>query len=457
MTTLVAPESEVTGPIRTPPLPATASTDAAVHASLKIFQHLTRGYPAPDFALRFWDGSVWTPDEAASPRFTVVLQHPGALRRMFLHRSQVGLGEAFLARDFAVEGDLESSFRLADHLTADVSLADRLRTAQALLSLPATAPAEIGWHAADVHGARHSPSRDRKTVTYHYDTSNDFFAAWLDAAMVYSCAYFSHPAEDLEAAQQRKLGYICRKLRLHRGERLLDIGCGWGGLLIHAARHFDVEATGITLSEPQVLLARERIALAGLGGVCRVDLRDYREMSPGDGLFDKIASVGMVEHVGIARLPEYFAAAWRLLRPGGAFLLHGIGETPASKARRGPSFADHYVFPDSELPGLGALTDAAEAAGFEVRDVENLREHYVLTLRSWRARLERNRATAVRAAGETAYELWRLFMAGSAYRFRIGHYLLYQTLLVKPDHGVSGLPLTRGDWYAARRTIERCL
>jgi cyclopropane-fatty-acyl-phospholipid synthase len=456
MTSLVAPEPEVAGLVTSTSVLATASTDAAVHASLRIFQRLTRAYPSPDFALRFWDGSVWTPDAVAAPRFTVVLRHPGALRRMFLHHSQVELGEAFLAGDFAIEGDFESSFRLADHLTADVSLSDRLWAAGALLSLPSIAPAAQAWHAAGAHGARHSPSRDRETVTYHYNTSNEFFAAWLDSAMVYSCAYFSNPSDDLETAQRRKLDYICRKLRLERGERLLDIGCGWGGLLLHAARHFGVQTVGITLSEPQAELARSRIMAAGLGDACRVDVCDYRKMG-GDGTFDAIASVGMVEHVGIARLPEYFAAAWRLLRPGGAFLLHGIGETPASKARRGPSFADHYVFPDSELPGLGSLSDAAEAAGFEVRDVENLREHYVLTLRQWRARLELNREAAVRAAGEGAYELWRLFMAGSAYRFRIGHYLLYQTLLVKPDDGASHLPLTREDWYAARHKVERCL
>jgi cyclopropane-fatty-acyl-phospholipid synthase len=456
MTSLAAPEPEVAGLVTSTAARATVSTDAAVHASVKIFQRLTQGYPSPDYCVKFWDGSVWTPEAAAAPRFTVVLRHPGALRRMFLHHSQVELGEAFLARDFAIEGDLESSFRLADHLTGDVSLTDRLWTARALLSLPSIAPTGPGWHAADVHGARHSPSRDRATVTYHYDTSNEFFAAWLDPEMVYSCAYFLNPSEDLETAQRRKLDYVCRKLRLQRGERLLDIGCGWGGLLLHAARHFGVQTVGITLSEPQAALARNRIIAAGLGDTCRVDVRDYREL-PGDDTFDKIASVGMVEHVGVARLPEYFAAAWRLLRPGGAFLLHGIGETPASKTRRGPSFADQYVFPDSELPGLGAVSDAAEAVGFEVRDVENLREHYVLTLRRWRERLESNREAAVRAAGESAYELWRLFMAGSAYRFRIGHYLLYQTLLVKPDDGASHLPLTRTDWYAAPRTIERCL
>jgi cyclopropane-fatty-acyl-phospholipid synthase len=176
-------------------------------------------------------------------------------------------------------------------------------------------------------------------------------------------------------------------------------------------------------------------------------VRDYREM-PGEGTFDKIASIGMVEHVGIGNLPDYLRTVWRLLRPGGAFLLHGIAESPESKARRGPSFADRYIFPDSELPGIGMLLQSAEDCGFEVRDVESLREHYVLTLRRWRERLEANREPAVRAASQAAYELWRLFMAGSAHRFRIGHYNLYQTLLVKPDHGASHLPLTRKNWYA---------
>jgi len=428
--------------------PADGSADGAVRRSLEIFQRLARGYPSPDFSVRFWDGSVWTAGSLGPPLFTIVLHHPGALRRMFLRHSQVDLGEAYLAGDFSVEGDLESSFRLADHLIARrLSLLERLWAARALLKLPSEPFIHLGWRAADVKGARHSRLRDQKAVTYHYDTSNEFFALWLDSAMVYSCAYFSDEAESLEKAQRRKLDYVCRKLRLRPGERLLDIGCGWGGLVIHAARHFGVDAIGITLSEPQALLARGRIQQARASESCQVEVRDYREM-PVDARFDKIASVGMVEHVGLANLPEYLRTAWRLLRPGGAFLLHGIGESPASKARRGPSFADHYVFPDSELPEIGALLQAAEACGFEVRDVESLREHYVLTLRRWRERLEENREQAVRSASAGAYELWRLFMAGSAYRFRIGHYNLYQTLLVKPDRGASKLPLTRADWYA---------
>jgi cyclopropane-fatty-acyl-phospholipid synthase len=369
---------------------------------------------------------------------------------MFLHRSQVRLGEAYLAGDFSVEDDLESSFRLADYLMRPMSLQDRLLIARALLRLPATKPPEdIGWRAANIVGALHSRARDRRAVTYHYDTSNEFFGLWLDTAMVYSCAYFSHRRESLDDAQWRKLEYVCRKLRLTPGRRLLDIGCGWGGLMMHAARRFDVSAVGITLSEPQARLARNRIEQAGLSHLCRVDVSDYRDLT-GDEAFDTIASIGMVEHVGLANLPTFLRTAWRLLRPGGALLLHGIAESPESKARSGAgaSFADRYVFPDSALPGLGDLLRVAEDCGFEVRDVESLREHYLLTLRHWRERLEANREQAIRSATTGAYELWRLFMAGSAYRFRIGHYNLYQTLLVKTDNGASRLPLTRDDWYA---------
>ena len=193
-------------------------------------------------------------------------------------------------------------------------------------------------------------------------------------------------------------------------------------------------------------ITQTRIDNAHLSHLCRVERRDYRELD-GPASFDKIASVGLIEHVGVSRLHDYFAVAWRLLRPGGAFLLHGIAESAASQRRPGPFFADRCVFPDSELPRLSEILEAAEESGFEVRDVESLREHCVLTLREWRRRLERNRLTAIRSTSEATYELWRLFLAGAAYRFRIGHYNLYQTLLAKPDKGDSRLSLTRADWY----------
>jgi len=298
-----------------------------------------------------------------------------------------------------------------------------------------------------LHGRRHSTTRDRRAVTYHYDVPGEFYALWLDERMVYSCAYFATPDEDLDAAQERKLDYICRKLRLRRGEKVLDIGCGWGGLIIHAACRYGVEALGITLSEPQAELANERIRRAGLEGRCRVEVRDYREIEEW-GVYDKLVSVGMFEHVGEARLPDYFSRAYRLLRPGGAFLNHGISRNPAAPVRREPTFISRHVFPDGELVPIGATLSASEGSGFEVRDVESLREHYALTLGHWVRRLENNAGEARRIVDETTYRVWRLYMSGSAHGFRTGRINVYQTLLARPDRGESGLPLTRSDWYA---------
>lgn len=298
-----------------------------------------------------------------------------------------------------------------------------------------------------LRGVRHSRHRDRKAVTYHYDVSNDFYSLFLDERMVYSCAYFSSLDEDLDAAQERKLDYICRKLRLRRGERLLDIGCGWGGLVIHAASRYGVDAVGITLSRPQAALANERIRRAGLSERCRVEVRDYREVD-GTSTYDKMVSVGMFEHVGESLLPEYFRRAFRLLRPGGVFLNHGIARNPEFPLVPGPSFTDHYVFPDGELVPISTTLCCAEASGFEVRDVESLREHYILTLRRWVTRLEARRGEARNATDERTYRLWRLYMAGSAHKFRIGQNNVYQVLLSRPSGAGSDLPLTRSDWYA---------
>jgi len=292
----------------------------------------------------------------------------------------------------------------------------------------------------------HSEERDRAAVRYHYDTSNEFFALFLGREMVYSCGYFGSPDEDLDTAQERKLDYICRKLRLQKGDRMLDIGCGWGGLVIHAAKHHGVSALGVTLSEPQARLAAERIAMAGLADRCRVEVRDYRHAGA-DGSFDAIASIGMVEHVGAEKLPEYFRHAWRLLRPGGVFLNHGIGPKPGHGSERAASFTQAYVFPDSEPVPIGRTTEAAEEAGFEVRDVENLREHYAITLRHWVRRLEERREEAIRMTDETTYRIWRMYLAVAAHDFDLGFNNVYQSLLVKPDDGRSGLPLTRSDWY----------
>lgn len=266
--------------------------------------------------------------------------------------------------------------------------------------------------------------------------------------MVYSCAYFQSPDEDLDSAQQRKLDYICCKLRLRPGQRLLDIGCGWGGLVRHAAEKFGVDATGITLSSPQVELANQRLTESGLDYRARVELRDYREVDDADG-FDALVSVGMFEHVGAALLKTHFRKAMEILRPGGVFLNHGIAIIATVKPRRGPTFTQRYVFPDGELTPINVSLQAAEEAGFEVRDVESLREHYALTLRHWVRRLEDSHTKALEFVSEPTYRVWRLFMSASAYGFSAGSINVYQSLLVKQKgDGASSLPLTRADWYA---------
>jgi len=301
---------------------------------------------------------------------------------------------------------------------------------------------------ARLQGKQHSVERDRQAVRYHYDVSNDFYTLFLDSRMVYSCGYFETSDTDLDSAQLRKLDMICRKLRLRPGQRLLDIGCGWGGLVLHAAQAYGVDATGITLSEPQASFANKWFAEAGARASCRVELLDYRELKE-DHPFDAIVSVGMFEHVGQKLLPAYFEKAQRILKPGGVFLNHGIASRATDVASGGPNFSDTYVFPDGELVPINATLQAAEEAGFEVRDVESLREHYAMTLRHWVRRLEAHHADALKYVDEPTYRVWRLYMSGSAHGFASRRLNVYQSLLAYPDaKGRSGLPLTRADWFA---------
>ena len=426
----------------------TGPSDQAIERSRNLLDTLFGSYTGDEVAVRLWDGTQW-PDDGPRPA-TIVLKHPGALRQMFLPGSELGLAEAYLYDDFDIEGEIEAVFGLADHIAEGTrGLMQRVQLALQLLRLPAGDGREQGQRGrATLGGRQHSVQRDREAVRCHYDVSNDFYALWLDRHLVYSCAYFERADEDLDTAQARKLDYLCRKLRLQPGQRLLDLGCGWGGLLIHAAQAYGVDATGITLSEPQAKLANQRIAAAGLSDRCRAWVRDYREMDPADR-YDALVSVGMFEHVGKALLPTYFRLAYALLEPGGVFLNHGIANTVADQPVNGPTFSDTYVFPDGELVPISTTARAAEEAGFEVRDVESLREHYALTLRHWVRRLEANYEQALADVDEPIYRVWRLFMSGSAHGFTVGRLNLYQTLLVKPDRdGHSGLPLTRAAWYA---------
>jgi cyclopropane-fatty-acyl-phospholipid synthase len=419
--------------------------DAAAKASFDFLRDLLKNDVPRDFAVRAWDGTVWEPDAGRPTRCTLVLKHPGAVRRMFWPPNQYTLGEAYIYDDIDIEGDIHAFFRFINYLREmRPGLAQRLRWLRRLFALPGGGRPRGGRRAAELSGSAHSRERDRQAISYHYDTSNEFFQLWLDSRMTYSCAYFADRDEDLETAQKRKLDHICRKLRLVPGERLLDIGCGWGGLVIHAARQYGVDALGITLSQRQVDFARERIREAGLEDRCRVEFQDYREVS---GRFDKLVSVGMFEHVGGKMLPVYFRQAYALLRPGGVFLNHGIALSGWEKKPRGQAFSQRYVFPDGELKPIHFTLKAAEQAGLEVRDVESLREHYALTATHWVRRLDARADEAKRLTNETTYRIWRLYMAGSADGFWSARGNIYQTLLVKPDCGVSGLPLTRADWY----------
>lgn len=442
---------------------ATAVADAPA-TTLNILNSLLEGVRPANFDVRLWDGTVWAPENGADPAFTLVVERPSALRRLLRADSEAALAEAYLAGDLSVEGDIYAVPDVARGILKQrLSLARRARIAVQLLRLPreakeepgpdergdgggATGGATGGLPAAELEGERHSLARDRAAVTHHYDLSNRFYSLFLDPRMVYSCAVFRRPDESLESAQQRKLDLVCRKLRIREGDRLLDIGCGWGALVIHAAREYGARCVGITLAERQAELARERIREAGLDGRCRIQVRDFRELD--DDAFDRIASIGMFEHVGRDPAPEYFATIHRLLRPGGSYLHHAITANPLGEPHTGPTFSDRYVFPDHELVPIGETLTFAEMRGFDIRDLENLREHYALTLRRWVSALEANRAVAVAEVGEATWRAWHLMFAASAVDFEANRQDVIQALMVKPrPDGSAELPLGRWDWY----------
>jgi cyclopropane-fatty-acyl-phospholipid synthase len=420
----------------------------AVQVSLQFLdENFGRTNAGRTIGVRLWDGTHW-PDDAPRP-VTMVLNHPGALRAMFLPGTEVGLGEAYLFNDFDIEGDIIQVFTLADILSAATSgWKKKLKAAQNLFKLPEPPKHDTNRRPTNrISGERHSIERDKQVVNYHYNVSNDFYQLFLDQRMVYSCAYFETPETDLDSAQTAKLDYICRKLRLRPGQKLLDIGCGWGGLVMYAAQHYGVDATGITLSQPQADLACQRIADAGLSDRCCVQVVDYREFGEPQ-TYDALVSVGMFEHVGEAKLPVYFKQAYNLVKPGGVFLNHGIASRAGDPPWNADSFTGTYVFPDGELVPINITLHMAEESGFEVRDVESLREHYALTLRHWVNRLEGHHTEALRYVDEFTYRIWRLYMSGSVHGFNVGFNKIYQTLLVRPEaDGRSGLPLTRRDWY----------
>ncbi|HEY2614758.1 MAG TPA: cyclopropane-fatty-acyl-phospholipid synthase family protein [Chthoniobacterales bacterium] len=364
---------------------------------------------------------------------------PAGLRALLFRPSSLRLGEAYIFGDCDVVGNLRDVFRIADQLIGrKSSFSDRLRAGWFLLRHSRSGAA--AKYAARLSGGRQSRSRTRRAISYHYDLPVEFWRLWLDPRLVYSCAYFATPAATLEEAQLAKLDLICRKLRLRPGERFLDMGCGWGALICHAAKQYGVQALGVTLSARQAEHAQEQIQRLGLGDSCKVEVRDF--FDAGElGPFDKIASVGAVEHV--QSLERYFDCVHRMLQPGGWFLNHGITTSPTQPLRKGDSFLDRYVFPDYRLASIGATVGAAERAGFDVRDVENLREHYACTVQHWHERLVHARAEIEKLSDPVRYRIFDLYLAGTGYEFRVGRLQLHQTLLFKPDPTAPLAPQTR--------------
>jgi len=399
------------------------------------------------FDVRFWDGTTH-PSTTTQRDFTFVVNSPGALRSAFTPPVLSNAGAAFVSGKIDVEGDLPEAIERLNVANDTRSRLVAARIGYLLLRLPREANASLPG--AQLQGKLHSRVRDGAAISYHYDHPVGFYRAFLDRNLVYSCAYFDEGIDDLDRAQTAKLEYILRKLRLEPGMSFLDIGCGWGSLVIAAAQR-GARAHGITLSRVQYEEANRRISELGLGDLACVEFRDYREL--GSLTFDRIASIGMFEHVGRERHAEYFTCAYNALRPGGLFLNHSIAEQSPGRSAPANPFIDRYVFPDGALVAVADSLLIAERHGFEVRDVENLREHYARTLRAWVANLERNHEQAVAQAGEGAYRVWRLYMAASAVSFEAGTIGVYQSLLARPDaRGSVTIPLTRRDLYSARGT-----
>lgn len=380
-------------------------------------------------AVRLWDGRTVT--SSLPPQVTVTVKSAAALAA--LARPTMGkLARRYVEQQIDVEG----------------AARDVIRVGEALCDAPSAVRRSRGRLTRWV---RHTRLFDRRVIRRHYDVSDDFFGLWLDARRVYSCAYFRRADDTLEIAQEQKLDHICRKLRLAPGERFLDIGCGWGPLVMWAAQRYGVNALGVTLSRNQHDYARAKIRELGLDRRCEVRLLDYRDV-PDEGSFDKIASVGMFEHVGRRNLPVYFGRIARLLRPGGLVMNHGITLNAVDQRELGSGigeFVDEYVFPGGELTHLSEVIAAMSAQGLESWDVESLRPHYARTLWQWVERLEANRAAAVAAVGEKLYRVWRIYMAGSAHAFERGWMSVYQVLAGKPRaDGALALPATRDHIYA---------
>lgn len=424
------------------------SKDKTVQRTLTFIQNVLGGYDTINFAIRFWDGTTWQVNPRQPVRFRLLLKHPGALRAMFFPPTELTICEAFFYDDFDIEGDFNSIFEVGQQVRSmNWRLADVIRWGIYLLTLPSKKSSRSGrYKMAGINRMFHRKKRNRHAIAHHYDVSNDFYKLWLDKNMVYSGAYFTSPDLDIDAAQELKLDYICRKLQLRSGEHFLDIGCGWGGLVIHAARHYGVKAYGITLSKAQADLANERIHQLGLTDCCHIEICDYWDINETE-TYHKIASVEMLHHINKSKLSDYFEKVRRLLRPEGISFHLGITLHTDMASQKGPNYAKLYFMPDYCLVPISTLLHYAEIAGFEIHDVENLREHYELTAQLWLKRLEDRHDKIKLKTNEVIYRVWRLSLALMKYGFQTGLLNLYHMVLINSHNGRQVFPLTRTNWY----------
>ncbi|MCD7441632.1 cyclopropane-fatty-acyl-phospholipid synthase family protein [Streptomyces lincolnensis] len=413
------------------------------------------GVPLP-VRIRAWDGSEAGPPDAPA----LVVRNRRAVRRLLWKPGELGLARAWVAGDLDIEGDLYTALGLISGLVWERgedarTLFDALRDPEVraavrrliVLAGPPLPPAPPREEVRRPRRHLHTKSSDKRAISHHYDVGNDFYEIVLGPSMVYSCAYWPAPDSTLETAQYDKLDLISRKLGLKPGMRLLDVGCGWGSMAIHAAREYGVSVVGVTLSQEQAAYARKRVAGEGLTDRIEIRVQDYRDVE--DGPYDAVSSIGMAEHVGADRYLEYAEDLFRLLKPGGRLLNHQIGRRPQrdESSYHVDEFIDAYVFPDGELAPVGTTVTQLERAGFEVRDVESIREHYGLTLRRWVANLEGDWDRAVRLTSPGRARVWRLYMAACALAFERNRIGVNQVLAVRaPESGASGLPLRARTW-----------
>jgi cyclopropane-fatty-acyl-phospholipid synthase len=401
----------------------------ALRTTGPLRRELEAAVPDRPFRLTFWDGTDLPPSNGG-PAPTLHVRSPAALAHALRAPGQLGLGRAYVSGALEVD-DLDRVIELLDgYRPRPIDRSGRLRLALAAArAVGPMRPPPVPETELRPRGQRHSPERDKRSVRHHYDVSNDFFALFLDESMTYSCAFFSRDGSSLEAAQNAKLELTCKKLALQAGERVLDVGCGWGSFAIHAAREHGVAVTGITLSEPQAQLARRRVEEAGVADRVEIRVMDYRELA-GEP-FDAIASIGMVEHVGSNRIDEYAATLARLVRPGGRLLNHGISRLRVGEPEAGP-FSERYVFPDAAPLHLSRIQVALERAGLETNHVEGFREDYAETLMHWMRRLDEHAEEAERLAGPERLRVWRLYLRAARNGFRTGFTSIYQVRCVKP-------------------------